>query len=76
MSFPLPAAILLVTLHAPGGQPVYVNPSGVSSVRAPQTVSKHYFAKGTRCALLMTNGQIIAVTEDCDEVLARLQEKE
>ena len=76
MSLPLPAAVLLVTLHAPGGQAIYVNPAGVSSVREPQTVNRHYFAGGTRCVLLMTNGQVISVAEDCAEVLARLQEKE
>ena len=76
MSLPLPTALLFITLQAPGGQPVFVSPHGVSSVREPQNVNKRYFVKGTRCVLVMTNGQFIAVTETCDEVLGKLQEKE
>ena len=78
MSLPLAAAVLLVTLHAPGpgSQPVYVNPENVSSVREPRTINRAHFAPGTRCVLVMTNGLMVSVVEDCDEVLARLQEKE
>ena len=72
----LSAAVLLVTLHAPGGQPVYVNPQSVSSVREPQTVNRAHFAPGTRCALLMTNGQVISIAEDCATVRDKLSAKE
>jgi hypothetical protein len=76
MSLPLPAAVLLVTLHAPGGQPVYVNPENVSSVREPRTINRTHFAPGTKCVLIMTNGLMVSVVEGCAEVFARLQEKE
>ena len=67
------AAVLLITLHSPGGRAVYVNPQEVSSVRMPRDVNKEHFAKGTRCVLLMANSQIISVIESCQEVRDKLE---
>ena len=59
-------AIHLAQFTLPNGQKIEVNPNEVSSVREPQ--GEGHFAKGTRCILVMTNGKLIAVQEECDAV--------
>jgi len=61
------AAVALVELHAPSGQVIAINPSQVSSLRAPLDVSGHW-GKGTRCVVVMSNGGFNAVVEDCATV--------
>jgi hypothetical protein len=66
------AGVTLVELHAPGGQPLEINPTAVSSVRAPIDFHRHW-GRGTQCVLVMTNGRVNAVIEDCATVMHRLQ---
>jgi hypothetical protein len=60
-------ALLLVQLTSPHGDPVYVNPAEVSTLREPTDVSGHW-APGTRCIVTMTNGKFHAVTVPCQRL--------
>jgi hypothetical protein len=66
------AAIVLIELHNPSGAPIEINPTEVSSVRAPLDTGRHWGAN-TRCILVMSNGRVNAVIEDCATVLHKLQ---
>jgi len=62
------AQIVLVQLHGPAGQEIFVNPKEVTSVRQPQAIAERHFAPGVRCILFMVNGNFIGVTDLCDDV--------
>jgi hypothetical protein len=72
MLAPLLLAIGLIELHAPNGARVLVNPAEVTSVREPVAADRRHFAPGTRCVVVMTNAQFVAVREQCDAVVALL----
>lgn len=67
-------AIALVELHGPSGQPLEINPNEVSSVRQPLDPlhPRQHWAKGTHCILVMGNGGMNAVAEDCATVMQKL----
>jgi len=67
------ADMALVELHTPGGSRIYVNPAEITSVRPLLDFSGRHFASGTRCVVVMTNGQFNGVTEACEEVRDMLQ---
>jgi hypothetical protein len=69
----LAAAISLVELHGPTGQAITVNPAAVSSVRTPIGAAHQHWGPGTKCVLVMGNGALIAVAEDCAAVVRLLQ---
>jgi len=62
--------LAFVALTGPGGQPVFVNPSEVISVREP--LGGHY-DPAVRCVLHTSDGKYIAVTETCVEVRRKLE---
>lgn len=64
----------MVELHGPQGQTVWVNPTEVVSVRTPQSENRKYLVRGARCVVTMTNGNIFAVLDECDEVMHRIEE--
>jgi hypothetical protein len=68
------AAFHLIQLHGPGGTQIDVNPHEISSLRDPSVVPEGHFAKGIKCLLFMTNGKVVAVTEDCDTVKIFVEE--
>ena len=72
----LPAGegIELVELHAVHGARMFVQPSQIVSIREPAEVVRREFAAGTRCVIVMSNGQFYAVRETCDTV-TRLVER-
>jgi hypothetical protein len=67
------AGIVLVELHGPSGQVLELNPAEVSSLREPLAVPGHW-ARNTHCIIVMTNGRVIAIAEDCVTAKARLQQ--
>jgi hypothetical protein len=67
------AGIMLVELHGPDGQHVFVNPPEVTSLREPRGVNSGHWAPGTRCLLVMADGKFITVAEPCDEVRQKLE---
>jgi hypothetical protein len=67
------AAVAFIQLTGPDGrQHIDVNPAQVTSVRDPRAAG--HFAKGTKCIVFMSNGNFIAVAEDCDAVRQKLGE--
>ena len=61
------ALLHLIQLHGPDGQTIDINPNEVSSLRAPRKTEDH-FPKGTACVVIMTNGRINLVVEDCETI--------
>jgi len=57
-------ALLLISLHGPGGQLLIINPLEISSLRSPLESNSH-FARGTHCIVVMSNGRVNATLEDC-----------
>ena len=62
----------LIQLTGPGGQHIEVNPAEVSSLREPRGVHSGHFAAGTRCIVIMANGNLISAGETCAEISQRL----
>ena len=54
-----------VALTSPTGHRLYVNPAEVSSVREPLDTARGHWAPSTRCVLIMSNGLVNGVREDC-----------
>ena len=67
------AAVVLVELHSPSGHTIHINPAEVSSMRAPIGGNVGHWKQGTKCILVMSNGRVNAVIEDCATVLHKLE---
>jgi hypothetical protein len=69
----LPSLILLlfIELHGPTGQVLHVNAAEISTLREPISADGHW-ARGTHCIIVMTNGKVIGVAEDCATVEHKL----
>jgi len=72
MKLAILAAVVLVELHGPNGQPLDINPAEVSSLRPPADALGRW-AKGTRCVVVMSNGRFNAVAEDCETAVQKLE---
>jgi hypothetical protein len=64
-------AVSLVELYSPGAQIVFINPNQVSSLRIPRSAKD--FAAGTKCVVILSNGNIISSVETCQVVAKRLR---
>jgi hypothetical protein len=71
--FPFVLALNLIVLHGPDGAEIDINLNEVSSIRDRSVASEGHFAKGVNCLLFMTNGKVIGVREDCDQVRMMVQ---
>ena len=70
------ATVTFVTLHAPGGQEIDINPNEVTSIREPRAGSELHFGKDIRCVVIMSNGRINAVVEECKAVIDMIEHAE
>lgn len=59
--------LVLLQLHGPGGQNIFINPNEVTSVREPRSGEDH-FGKGVHCLVNTADGKFSAVVEDCATV--------
>ena len=63
------AYLALIELHTPNAGRIYINPLEITAVRPLRDFAGGgHFARGTRCVVVMTNGQFNGVTETCEEV--------
>jgi hypothetical protein len=67
-------AVVLIQLRSPNGQPIEINPAEISSMRPPLNTSGRW-AKDARCVLVMTNGRVNAVAEECAAIMRMLVER-
>ena len=67
--------IELAELHAPNGQRLFVQPSQIVSIREPAEVAKRQFGPGTKCVVVVANGQFYAVRESCDTVTRMVERR-
>jgi hypothetical protein len=66
-------AASLVELSGPGNQRIWINGAQITNIREPR--SETHIAPGTRCLLYTTDGKIITVVEDCNDVRRKLQQE-
>jgi len=64
--------IHLITLTGPDKQVIRVNPAEIISVREPRDTGGH-FHPDTKCLVFTADGKFLAVTEDCDTVIMRIE---
>jgi uncharacterized protein YlzI (FlbEa/FlbD family) len=63
--------VILITLHAPNGDKIDINPDAITAMRdrAPQhDLDESLMVKGVECLISMSDGKNIAVAEHCDKV--------
>lgn len=68
MTHPWIVAIVLLQFTGPTGGRVDINRDAISSVRNPANAKEGHFAPNTGCVLVMTNGHLVTVRENCDDV--------
>jgi len=66
-------AIHLITLTGPDKQVIRVNPAEIISVREPRESFQGHFHPDTKCLVFTADGKFLAVTEDCDTVITRIE---
>jgi hypothetical protein len=64
--------VILIRLHGPDGQEIYVNPQTVVSVRPPRGTD--VVGSQLHCLLHTTDGKYIAVVETCDKFVSEAKE--
>lgn len=65
--------VALIYLHGPGGQPIFINPDEVVSVRKPRPDEGH-FSKEVHCLVNTADGKFATVVEDCDTVRVMVED--
>jgi hypothetical protein len=68
--------VALVELEGPSGQEIFVNPHEVTSLRSPRGMNQGHFSPGTRCVVVMTNGNILAATQPCANIRRAIEAAE
>jgi uncharacterized protein YlzI (FlbEa/FlbD family) len=65
----------LILLHTVDGRETFVNPAQIASISSAVEGEKNKLLVETvHCVIGLTNGKIISVKEDCDEVVQKLEE--
>jgi len=67
------ADVILIRLHGPNGQIIYVNPQSVVTVRPPR-VPDHVTPE-IHCLLHTADGKFVAVSETCEQFVTEAKEK-
>ena len=62
-----------VLLHGPDRQVIYLNTHEITTIREPTAANRRHFVAGTRCVVVLTNGNFVAVQEGCEVVHARVE---
>lgn len=57
-----------VLLHGAGGQPFFINPRQITSMREPLGPDRRHFPSGTHCVVATADGKFVPVREGCDTV--------
>jgi hypothetical protein len=61
------------SLHAPGHQLIIINPASIVSMRTRREHNESYLHESANCVLSMSNGKLISVVENCDQVRAAIE---
>jgi uncharacterized protein YlzI (FlbEa/FlbD family) len=68
-------AVVLILLHTVDGRETYVNPKQIASISSAVEGEKNKLLIETvHCVIGLTNGKIISVRENCDEVVQKLEQ--
>jgi uncharacterized protein YlzI (FlbEa/FlbD family) len=71
----LPIVLHLVLLHTVDGRETYVNPKQIASISSAVEGEKNkLLIESVHCVIGLTNGKILSVKEDCDEVVQKLED--
>lgn len=64
--------LYLIYLHGPQGNLIGVNVLEISTIREPTEGASSHLAPGTKCTLVMANGQFNLIAETCQEVVRKI----
>jgi hypothetical protein len=64
---------VLIELHSPDGQVVFLNPDQVVNIREPRGIDKGHWGAGTRCLVLTTDGKFFTTSENCTQIREKLK---
>ena len=65
----------LILLHTVDGRETYINPKQIASISSAIEGEKNKMLIETvHCVIGLTNGKILSVKEDCEEVVQKLEE--
>lgn len=67
----LTLALALVMLHGLDGQPIFVNPHEIVSVRAPTSELLH---ENVNCSIQTADGRLINVVDTCAQVMEAIKQ--
>jgi uncharacterized protein YlzI (FlbEa/FlbD family) len=68
-------AVVLILLHTVDGRETYVNPKQIASISSAVEGEKNKLLIETvHCVIGLTNGKIISLRENCDEVVQKLEQ--
>jgi uncharacterized protein YlzI (FlbEa/FlbD family) len=67
-------ATVLLVLHLPGGDEVYVNPMEITTMR--QRAQGEIFTPQAECMVSLVDGKFVTVVETCHEIRRRIEEAE
>jgi len=72
-----PNAVLMLTLHAPGGVEVDVAPDQVTSLRNPPTKGDRgsHFPPEANCLVGLADGKAVPVIETCETVRPMMEHR-
>lgn len=65
--------VILIRLHGPDNQIIYINPTTVVSVRPPRSLD--HVSPTIHCLLHTTDGKFISVAETCEQFVSEAKEK-
>jgi uncharacterized protein YlzI (FlbEa/FlbD family) len=66
-----PIFLALISLNAPDGHPIWLNPNDIIELHDARPQHAEHFAAGTKCLIEMSSGKTVAVGETCDAVLQK-----
>jgi uncharacterized protein YlzI (FlbEa/FlbD family) len=68
------ATLQWIVLHGLNGREIVLNPNGITVMRGRE--DGRHIAPGGECAISMSDGKFVTVTETCDEVRAKIEAME
>jgi len=67
----LSIVVIFITLHAPNGDKIDINPDSITSMRdraSQNDADGRLMAKGIECMINLSDGKYVSVVEHCDQV--------
>lgn len=70
------AMVLLITLHAPNGLSISINPTEIATLRETKGEGSTLMVDTVRCVVGMSNGKWVSVIETCEQIREAIKQAE